>query len=189
MNKTILAIALLIGSTGSAMAADVSSASNYTFLEGGYVNVDPDFAGGADGAYIRGSYQFGESGVYVAGRASRVEVDGTDYDLNQYDVGVGYHRPLAERVDGFVEAAGVRLEGDGGFDADGYRATAGVKVDVTDAVEGVVQANYYNGDDFIAETTATLGVKYSFTPNWAATAGAEFAEGGNTYNLGVRYSF
>lgn len=191
MKKAILAATLgLMFATGSAMAQDVSSPSNYTFVEGGYsyINAD-DSAIDAQGAFVRGSYEFSDSGVYAFGHAQRVEVDHTTFDINEYELGVGYHRALSQRFDGFVEGAGARVETDGGFHSDGYRVGAGVKYAFNNKLEGLAQVNYRDGNDISGETSGLVGVKYAVKGNWAAVGNVEFNDLGEVYNVGVRYSF
>lgn len=190
MNKKIFVAALALAlAAPTAFAANVSAPANYTFAEAGYQYVDADGPVDADGAYLRASYNFGQTGFYGFAKAGQVQVDDTNFDVRDYELGAGYHRALGSRVDGFVEVAGIRTEADGGFDADGYRVGAGVKVDLTERLEGLVQANYRDGNDAYGETTGVVGVKYAFNDRWSMVGNAEVARDGELYNVGVRYSF
>lgn len=191
MKKAILAATLgLAMASGAAMAQDVSSPSNYTFVEGGYshMNLD-DTSIDIRGAYLRGSYEFNDSGFYVFGRAQRGEIESTDFHLNEYEAGVGYHRALGDRVDGFAELSAERLDGPFGLESNGYRAGVGVKYAMTDRFEGLAQVNYRDGRDYVGDTTGVLGVKYAFTPKWSMVGNVEFDGDGQLYNVGARYSF
>ena len=39
------------------------------------------------------------------------------------------------------------------------------------------------------QSTGTVGLTAKFTQNWGLTGEVEFADGGETYFLGARYSF
>lgn len=182
MKTLLLASALVLSLSATAAQAGDKS---YRFVEGGYVNVDGD----ADGAYLRGNYEFGQSGLYLTGTATRVNVDNTSFDVNGYEAGLGYRYALSDRFDLYGEATAVRLDVDGLVDADGYRAAVGTRFDVTPNFEGEFKVNHYNGRDFAADNSATLSGHYKFGRNWGVTSGVEFDGDGETYNLGVRASF
>jgi opacity protein-like surface antigen len=181
MKKTLLIALLAAALPMSAMASEKS----YTFVDGGYVNVDGD----ADGAYVRGNYQFGQSGVYLTGQFARVEVDNTSFDVNNYELGLGYRYTLSDRFDLIGEATRARIDTDFG-DANGYRASVGTRFDITSNFEGLAQINHYNGLDFAADNTATVSGLYKFGPVWGVNGGIEFDNDDNQiYTLGVSASF
>lgn len=182
--KTLLLASALVLSLSAATAAHAGDKS-YRFVEGGYVNVDGD----ADGAYLRGNYEFGQSGVYLTGAATRVNVYNTPFDISGYEAGLGYQYALSDRFDLYGEAAAVRVDFDGLGDANGYRAAVGTRFDVTQNFEGEFKVNHYNGRDFAADNSVTLSGQYKFGRTWGVTSGVEFNSGVNTYNLGVRASF
>lgn len=182
--KTLLLASALVLSLSVATAAQASDKS-YRFVEGGYVNVDGD----GDGAYLRGNYEFGQSGVYLTGTATRVNVDNTSFDVNGYEAGLGYQYALSDRFDLYGEATAARLDVSGLGHADGYRAAVGTRFDVTQNFEGEFKVNHYNGRDFAADNSATLSGQYKFGRTWGVTSGVEFNGDGETYNLGVRASF
>ena len=81
-----LSLAALLLAAALPLAATASD-KNYTNAEVGYVNVD----GQANGAYLRGNYAFGQSGVYLTGTAARVEINNTDFAIR-----AGYVVPVTE---------------------------------------------------------------------------------------------
>lgn len=182
MKKIFLAAALAIAALPVAAQATEKS---YTFIEGGYTNVDND----ADGAYLRGNYALGKTGAYLTGAYAAVEVDNSEIDLRQGELGLGYRYILNDRFDLTAEAARVRLDTDFG-DADGYRASVGTRFDITDTFEGQAQVNHYNGDDFVAENTATVTGLYKFGSRWGVNGTVEFnGDGNEIYSVGFSAVF
>ena len=182
MKKTLLSALLLAAALPLAASATEKS---YNFVEAGYLNVDHD----ADGAYVRGNYDFGKSGVYLTGAYSGVEVNGTNFDVRYGELGLGYRYTLNDRFDLLGEATRARVETDFG-DADGYRATVGTRFDITDTFEGQANFNHYNGADFAAENTATVTGLYKFGSRWGVNGTVEFNGSGNEiYSVGFSAAF
>ncbi|HEY4582835.1 MAG TPA: outer membrane beta-barrel protein [Lysobacter sp.] len=211
MKTRILALALALAPF-AASAAPLS----YTYVEGGWnkLHADDAFAVNreADGAFVRGSYDIG-SGVNVFGGVSRVSQDfrvdaatRVDLDLTQYELGLGYHQSMSDRVDFIAELAWTRLDtdvevatagvgrGSGRFDMKGGRGALGVRGQFNDALEGLLKVNYYGGGDFDETFTGVVGAQFKFNPTWGVTAEVEHGEmlssGNDTrYMVGVRASF
>lgn len=182
MKKTLL-IALLAAALpmGSALASEKS----YTFVEGGYAKVSGD----ADGLYVRGNYAFGTSGVYLTGEYANVEVDNTNFDVKNYELGLGYAYTLNNRFDLIGEVARARTSTDFGA-ANGYRGSIGTRFDITRNFEGLAQLNHYNGIDYVADNSATVKARYKFGTNWGVDGGVEFDNDNNEiYKIGVSASF
>lgn len=183
--KIALSLALMAALPMAASASEL----DYTYIEGGYRAIDGDFGPDADGAYVKGSYNFGDSGFYAFGEYGWQDYKGFDFEFEAYDVGLGYHYGLSDRTDLIGEVAYTHWDGDFGFDADGYRVGVGLKSALTDRLEGLAQVNYRD-NDFVDETTGLLGVRYSFNDRWSLNATGEFGSvDGDTYSVGVRYSF
>lgn len=206
--KKMLALALALAAAPfAASAAELS----YTFVEGGYNKIhvdDADFDNPElDGGYIRGSYDLG-SGVNVIGGIARASEDfalapglDLDLDLTQYELGLGYHQSLSERVDFIGELAWTRVDLDveaGGISDDesvkGGRGAIGVRGAFNDVVEGLLKVNYYDGGDFEGGFTGVLGAQFRINPTWGITAEVEHGElllsdEDTRYMVGVRASF
>ncbi len=207
MKTKILALALALAPF-AASAAPLS----YTYVEGGWnkLHVEDDLLDNpeADGGFIRGSYDLG-SGVNVFGGVSRASEDfglapgvRADLDLTQYELGLGYHQSMSDRVDFIAELAYARLDAD--LDVSGYgkigddikggRAALGVRGQFNDALEGLLKVNYYGGGDFDETFTGVIGAQYKFNPTWGITAEIEHGEllsnnEDTRYMVGVRASF
>lgn len=177
--KKLLALALLAACATPAFAVDTS----YTYAEGGYVNDNRD----ADGAYVRGSYGF-DNGLYVHGSYSYLKADDFNFSYRPAELGLGYHHGVSDRVDVLAEAAAVRIDTDFG-DANGYRASVGVRGDLSPKFEGIAKVNYTDGDDFRGDTTGTLGLHYKFGKTWGAVGEVSFGNGAEAAQVGLRARF
>ncbi|WP_133501654.1 outer membrane beta-barrel protein [Cognatilysobacter terrigena] len=210
MKTTLLALALA-AAPFAASAAPLS----YTYIEGGYnrlhVDNDPYEDTTADGAYLRGSYDFGSSGVNVFGSVSKVSDTENftggraDIDLRDDQIGVGYHQPMGPRADFIAEAAWVHEVADlketlagvtyrDSASAHGGRASVGVRGQFNDIVEGLLKANYYDGGDFEGTWSGTVGAEFHINPTWGITAEIEHGDliddaATTRYQVGVRASF
>jgi len=182
MKRSLIALALATLIPLSAQADDKLS---YTYVEGGYVNVDGD----ADGYGVRGSFEFGDSNFYGFGAYSSVEIDNTSIDVDSTQIGVGYAHGLTNNADLISELSWVNTDVDGFGDADGYRASVGIRGSFSDNFEGLVKANWTDGSDIDGDFSGTIGAQYKFTKIWGVTGEIEFADGGETYMVGLRASF
>lgn len=211
--KKMLALALVLA---AAPVAAFAGPMSYTYVEGGYNRLHLD--GGdfyddttADGAYVRGSYDFGTSGVNVFASVGKVsdtyQSNGlrVDADVRQDELGLGYHQSMSERVDFIAEGAWVRQVADAEASFAGNRASdsmivhggrvaVGVRGQFNDIVEGLAKVNYYGGGDFEDDAfTVTAGAQFKINPTWGITAEIENGKIEDVqttrYMVGVRASF
>lgn len=182
MKRSLIALALAALLPLSAQADDKLS---YTYVEGGYVNVDGD----ADGFGVRGSFEFGQSNFYGFGSYAQVEVDNTNIDVDNTEIGFGYAHDLSDNVDLISELAYVNADADGFGDVDGYRASVGIRGSFSDNFEGLLKANYTDGSDFDGDFSGTIGAQYKFTQTWGVTGEVTFGDNSETYLVGLRASF
>ncbi len=182
MKRSLIALSLAALLPLSAQADDKLS---YTWVEADYINVDGD----ADGFGVRGSLEFGESNFYGFGGYNVVEIDDTNVDVDSFDIGLGYAHALSDNADLVAEFSYLNADVDGLGDVDGYRASVGVRGSFSDNFEGLLKANYVDGDDFDGDFTATVGAQYKFTQTWGMVGEIEVGDGGETYLVGLRASF
>lgn len=182
MKRSLIALALAAMLPLSAQADDKLS---YTYIEGNYVDV----LGDADGFGVRGSFEFGASNFYGFGSYQNVEIDNTNIDVDFFDVGIGYAHGISTNAALISELAYIQADAGGGADADGYRVSVGLRGSFNDKLEGLVKANYTDGDDFDGDFSGTAGLQWKFTQTWGLTGEIEFADGGETYLVGLRASF
>ncbi|CAN5219414.1 hypothetical protein BH11PSE14_BH11PSE14_08180 [soil metagenome] len=181
MKKSLLAFALAAVLPLSANAADKLS---YTYVEGNYQKADH----GVDGWGLRGSFDFGTSGLYGLGSYSWLNADGVSGNIKANELGLGYHHGLSDKTDLIGEVA-YRNAKSSNLNIDGARASVGVRSAMTDRVEGFVKANYYDLSDYSGDFSATVGGQYKFNDQWGATAEAEFGSGDKAMLVGLRASF
>ncbi len=182
MKRSLIALSLAALLPLSAQADDKLS---YTYVEADYINVDGD----ADGFGVRGSFEFGQSGFYGFGGYNTVEIDNTSIDVDSYDLGIGYAHGISDNADLIAELAYLNSDVDGLGDADGYRASVGLRGSFSENFEGLVKANYVDGDEFDGDFSGTIGAQYKFNQTWGLVGEVEFADGGESYLFGVRASF
>jgi Ax21 family sulfation-dependent quorum factor len=181
MKRSLFALALAAAVPFAAQADDKLS---YSYIEADYLNVDSD----ADGFGLRGSVEFADSGFYAFGGYSSVEVDDVNVDVDTYDLGLGYAHGLSENLDLLGELAYLNSDVEG-FDVDGWRGSVGLRGSFSPNFEGLVKANYIDGDEFDGDFTGTIGAQYKFNPTWGITGEVEVGDGGEAYLLGLRASF
>ncbi|KFL36234.1 hypothetical protein [Arenimonas donghaensis] len=187
MKRTKLAIALAFAATLPFAVQAQESPSN-TWVQGSYVNADGD----AEGHAVRGSFEFGESNVYGLAGVTRLELDNSPVKLDGRELGLGYALPLSDRSDLFAEAAYLDTEvavPGGAIDGNGYRTSIGLRSGLTDRLEGLVKANYVDGDDFDGNFSGTVGGLVKLTPTWGITGDVTFDDDAETYQVGLRASF
>lgn len=179
---------VLIGALAAALPLAASANElSYRYAEGGYQHIDGDGAD-ANGGFLRGAYELGDSNVYVLGGYRHLSTNGYDLRPRQTEVGVGYHHDFSPRVHGLGELAYQHNDTRLG-DYDGFRASAGVRGQFSERWEGLAKVNFYDKGDYRSDTTGTVGVQYRFTPRWGVTSEVEFDGDNQAYLLGVRASF
>lgn len=180
------------------MAASAADSLSYTYVEGGYNRLALDTNGTGnfdfDGRYLRGSAALTNS-FYVLGSFARATNNdfGTDIDLNEQHIGLGWHKPVSARADFLVEAGYLRQELDAGSfgstSGDGGRLSAGMRGGLASNFEGWAKANYVDGGDFNGDFSGTLGAQLKFNKTRGVVGEAEFASDSNRYLIGLRASF
>ena len=175
--------------------------------------LDEDFE--LDGFGIRGSVELGESFYLFGGyQQGNEEIAGLDLDVDTTQVGFGWRHALSDAADFNAELGWVHQNADLGenisfpgtpcgcggggggtfipnasAEADGYRASIGLRGSLSENFEGIVKANYTDGSDLEGEFSGTIGAQLKFASIWGVTAEAEFGDGYNTFLLGLRASF
>jgi len=180
MKRSLLALAL-VALPFTTFAAD---GLKYTYVEGDYVDLDH----GVKGPAVRGSYEFGNSGVYATGSHGWLDTDVDNVNLRAHELAVGYHHGLNAKLDVLGEVGYRKAEADGAS-AEGARASVGVRGELGKRGEAFAKANYYDGADFRGDATASVGGQFKFNQTWGLTAEVEAGNGDRTWQTGVRASF
>ena len=150
MNNTRL-VAVLMSACVAMLAQPAVAAKgfNYTYMEGGYRNLDADSIE-ADG--FEAGFSFGATDyIHIVGRYSRLFVDdidgasSSDLDLDEFKIGFGGNYPVMDKVDlvGSVTYVDEQYTGKARLDDDGQNVNGtGPKVNINDKEEGY-EATFY----------------------------------------------
>lgn len=165
---------------------------NYSYLEGGYSQLDPDGgAPDADGIAANGSVLLGEQWFLYGGYASH-EFDGTSVDVDVQRIGLGWRHGLGNATDLVLGANYLRFDVDGtgiGLDSDGYEAEVGVRHAFGKRFEVQASLGYVDGGDFDGSVYGKLGGQYRFNQDWGLVGSALIRDDANEYFFGPRLSF
>ena len=210
--RKILIVAALLAAAPFAASADALS---YTYVEGGWTQLQLDNGGGSkprlDGGYIRGSVAIAEQ-VHVFGGYTAVT---KTYNHNYYDIavrikqkvqspelGIGYHMPWTDRVDFTADAAWVRLDEEFKMSFDGRqvdrlkdhtnvgRVTMGIRGKPSRMTEAWAKAGYMDGgNNFKGTWVGTVGGQINFTKTWGLVGEVSGYRDVTQCSAGVRASF
>jgi hypothetical protein len=188
MRKHIaLAAALVVGTTGSALAADGLS---YDLLEGGYGYADLDNTSThGDEFSIGGSVGLGER---FFGFGSVGTLDVSDLNMTGLTLGAGWHTAISASIDFLAGVSFELLDPEGGGGSwTGYGAMVGLRGNAGDKLEldgGVKYAHLGNGIDGLV---FSVGSRYYFTAAFAAGLDISRNEDADTTTFGLmfRYDF
>lgn len=193
MKKQLVLALVLAAASFGATAGELS----YSWIDGGYSRTNVDLDGtdvDFDGYAVRGSAALGQS-FYVFGGYSSANNDdfGADIDVNQGQIGLGFHHALSDRADFIAELGYLNTEVEAlglSDDAEAYRGSIGFRGELTDNFEGVAKASYSDaGDDQDGEFSGTLGAQFKFNQTWGLVGEVELGDDVTQYLIGVRASF
>lgn len=189
MKRTLLALTLLAALPFAASAADGVS---YTYVEGGYAATNPDGSTDADGWALKGSGAIAPN-FHLFGDFSNKEIDGTNFDFDQYRVGVGYNRDITANTDLLTRVAYEKYDFGQDLTADGFSVEAGVRSALAPNFEGYALAGYENLEDFDGnndgEFYGRVGGLVKFNQTWGLSGDIKFADNYTEYFVGPRVSF
>jgi len=188
MKKSLLALSLLaaLPVLGLSTTASAAEGVSYNYVEGGYVASKisgPD----ADGWAIGGSAAIAPN-FHVFGNYSSQTVDNTNFDIDNWRLGVGYNHEIGPKTDLLTRVAYERYE-TGIQNFNGYSVEAGVRSGFTPNWEGYALAGYEDGSDFDGDFYGRLGTQIKFNPHWSASGEVKFIDGDAQYFVGPRYTF
>jgi hypothetical protein len=164
---------------------------SYTYVEGGYRNVDGDL----DGFFAGGSIAVMPQ-LHVMGDFSRI----TDSPIraDQLRALVGFNHAFTPNTDLVLRGGWTQIRDRSSFDdvtdADlatlrdsGFVAEAGVRAMLTDGIElnGFVK----HQDIEARDTSLAVGGVFGFTPALGVTGNVEFFDDDTVYEVGLRFSF
>lgn len=181
MKKTALLFALALAAPLAAQASELS----YSYLEAGYLRIDPDNFGSESGFAIRGSGTLTDT-FHVFGGYENVDVSGFDFD--SWRLGLGYNYNMGGSTDFVARLAYEKFDTDiSGFDDNGWSAEVGMRGAITGTFEGFAGLRYTKFDS--STTSLILGGQFKFNQNWGIATDIDINEDGNAFFIGPRVSF
>lgn len=184
MKKSLLALSLLAALPFAASAAEGVS---YNYVDAGYVATNLKDLPDADGWGLGGSAAIAPN-FHLFGNYATQEVDGTDFDIDTWRLGVGYNHEISKNADLVTRVAYERAESDV-VDLDGYSVEVGVRGSLAPKFEGYAMAGYEDGSDYDGDFYGRLGAQVKFSPNWGLTGDVKFAENDTQWFVGPRFTF
>ena len=151
MNKTKIALALVLSSISSWAAADL----NYTNFSIGYVDGDT-FDVNTDGFSLAGSFAFTDRFHALASYDS-LDAEGTDVDVLK--LGAGYHAGIGSDMD-FVTTFSLEDVDIGNFSSDGIQITGGIRGGTSNSFEYFADLVYEDIDDIDSDTGLAAGIRF-----------------------------
>jgi len=180
--KALLIAAALMVVPGLALAQ--SEGPKWGYVEGGFIDFDPDEGLSDDGFFVGGSVPIFKHFHIVA------EYDDVG-DYTFWNAGGGWHGLLGEKADLFGQITWTNIEvEDGDVDEDGTDLAAGVRWKVIDWLEVLGQVNWVDyGGDVGDDTTVEVGGLFLFADDRFG-AGARYEIGdANTARVFFRFNF
>ena len=174
-------------------APAIADSPSYNFVQANYQSVNLDLGGGSDvdgdGFGLGGSFEVGDS-MFVFASYATTGFD-FDVDLNQLQVGLGYHAGLTDNTDFFATlayvAAEVEVPGDSADDS-GYGAAIGVRSHVSDLIQLIGEVAYVDFGNG-GETAVGGSIWFNLTDSFALGLAASAADDVTTYGAGARFYF
>ena len=191
MHRRIAALAVALALAPlAATAADI----NYSFLDAGWVRIDPDgISKSADGFGLRGSVGVTED-IFLFANYSDVSLNygGASLDEKDYSVGAGYAYPVSDRASLYGKVAWARVDADflgENLTEDGYSVAVGLRGRPAEKVELEGAVTYTDFSNLGSTTSVDLGARYYFVPTFAVGLEASLSDDAKMYMAGFRWQW
>ena len=206
MKKQLLAAAALAFASFGACAQDIT-ANNLTSVSWTYVEVaaartsldDSGFSIDFDGWNVRGSVDVADEYHVFGGFQKTRNNDVVDFDLQETQLGIGWHPKISTNAHAIVELSWIRqdlsidlFDQDIDDEQDNlYRVSAGARGAFGEHFVGTLKANYTDSNDWHTdgEFSGTAGAEVRFNRTWSLVGEADIGEHQEHYSVGVRASF
>jgi opacity protein-like surface antigen len=140
------------------------------------------------------SFEVGDS-FFVFGGYGMAEIeDSVDTaDIDAYNLGIGFHMPLSDKIDlvasASYEYAEVTVPLLGSVDDNGYGLGLGLRFAATEKIEINGSVNYVDFSDRGNDTTLGAGFLYNFTSNFSLGAAGNWNDDSTAYSVSGRFYF
>lgn len=169
-----------VSTVAALLAAPAASAFNYTYVEGGYGDIDIDY--------------YDDSGFRLAGSfdvAPQVALIGeyADWgDLSQLSLGAIFHAPIQKDLDFFAGGTFERVDLDGYDDDTGFGLRAGLRWQIPNLpVQLIPEVRYLDVADDTLTSFRVTGL-FTIAPRLDLVAGLQSGDD-DRLELGARYNF
>lgn len=188
MKKSLLALAIIAApALFASISASAAEGVSYNYVEGGYITSNLQNSPDADGWLLGGSAAIAPN-FHLFGSFNSQEIDDTNFDIDNWRLGVGYNHQISARTDLLTRVAYERFE-TSVQDFNGYSVEVGVRGAMTPMLEGYALAGYEDGSDYDGDFYGRLGGQVKFNPNWGLTGDVKFADNDTQWFIGPRFTF
>lgn len=188
--KTHIAGSLLALSTTLLSANTYAADFNYNAIQVSYDDISLDFPGvpslDGDGFSFAGALEITPD-VYIKGNIGMWDVD-FGIDIDQLEIGAGYHMPLNQKTDGVFEFSMGNLE-IGSLDVDTWTLSAGARHQLDNKLElgGTIGLTDYDGDE--TEIFLSFNALYSLQKDVAGIFEFTTEDNITSLSFGARFYF
>lgn len=184
----LFALLVLAQGTWAAGGGDIS----YTYVEADIINIDVDNLADESGFGLQASISFGDH-IYMIANYSNADFDisnlsDTSFDLQQMNIGLGYHHTLGDRLDALVEVSVVDSEF-GTFNENGFNVSVGLRLNASKHIELGGKVGYQNIDEALDGAVGKFNLLYKINDLFGINVLADVGDDVTTYGIGVRASF
>jgi hypothetical protein len=186
----LTALAMSAGFSASATAGDF----NYNYLDIGVSQVDLDLHGHAfdgKGYGVNGSFDIADH-WHIHGGFNHASFD-TNLKTSEQEIGLGYSRNLAHRIDFTASMAYIAASIDNtevtALDATGYGLGMGLRAMAGEKIELFGNLNYVDLDEGESQTIYKVGAGYALTEDLQFRVSYSDSDEAASYRFGFRVTF
>lgn len=172
------------------LAAVAQDEINYTYIEGGYTNLDLDDVDvDGDGFFLGGSAAIHDNWHIVLDYAD-TDLDelGVNFDTSLLTAAIGYNVPVADTADFVARLGYKRVDVDNFGDDSGFQVEGGFRAQMASQLEGTALIRYWDVDDF-DNTSLVLQGLWEFNEQWSGLVEGDFGNEVTSFRLGARLNF
>lgn len=185
MRKSALVAALGLAAAlpFTAMAQLHGQGPSYSYIEGGYIDIDPDGGSSLDGFFVNGSMALSPE---VHGLIEYSRTRNSPLTLHRSRIMGGYNAAINPGVDFVARAGWAFYRGSNINNDDGIVGQVGVRGMATPELELNTFLTYDDVEDKVA---FSVGGVYNFTPQLGLTAGYSYSSNLEVIDVGFRFNF
>lgn len=166
---------------------------SWTYIDVAYIFFDADgYTSDPQGITIGGSLEIWKWFYLVAGYGyTTSEILNVDVDTNAFNVGLGGHVPVMDRLDVFATLSYVYTKSEASSvnisqDEDGYNIGGGLRYLFCEPFEAQAEVNYVDVGDADDTSFGLLGV-WHFADHFGVRAGVSFSDDSTGFLAGLRW--